>query len=929
MKKLLSAIAAIGLVSSMTTMVVACGPLTKEKLLKRTVDTEIYRAIFSSPMTSWSSGTSIEASDSQMITQMQDTLLTPNAHDEWEGSLARWWGHDKNKTEWYFDVRDEATWTGLKKNSWTEYEEKGQIGAKGIFDALRFVMNNYNQSQTQAIWSSMVAEGDGLLKFIGQLIKDYPEQFDNNHIEDSTEGIQARAVRAVDAAILYYNLQYGLWLDANGGENRQKEFNEDGSKNPDHAFDWRKQFGKSVRTEKGPLINESTKDKIIEIANLNQADHDKVVKESFTKGGIIRGTALGEKRNEAIIVTAAKNGQSATSNKEVYNLTVRLQKPAPYFESIAGFVAFAPMPPIAVDYTQPKHSSYNYGNTWDNVWSSGAYLVEENGPNTVLKFKTNPFYFNKDKTYIKQQIYSFVSGIDVSKPRLFFEAGDVSEMAVQSTDLAGWEKYVGPDFDNPIFTGAHAVRKPSTSSFFTVYNYANLGPQENQIQDSSVALAQNSVRAYLSYMLERSELARYFSDAADGPNNNKDQDGKMISKYLRNSYTSPGFSSYIAQDGEIHDYTESMNKVYLEKMKEISAPLTDAKTDNFDKRYAFSNNLKDGFDPLRRNDLLAIQALQKDATAGENKAIYDEFIGIVNQQNQEIDAAPTVEAAKNAKLYTKYEPQKINIFQKRVRADLRKAIDKESVTFKYLMSGTTATTVNINVGNMLGLFNKVAGNPIQIEKVESTDVANLTTLFNKGNYDMATVGWTPDYSDTYNFLHTVTYDGDYNAKQRFTKIFDKEQSNNDKNTKLKANDKLKASGKAAAFEDLRTALEQFTNEVEGTDSVGKYPDRFVEFAKAEYDGILKSNLILPSHTNVGPTMIYLSYTNPFTRPAFPTGSSQYRLFGAKMVPQLMTREQFDAEKALFNDDVNKPAKYWTHLWIYSDNSGKEAQVQKS
>ncbi|AUF83699.1 hypothetical protein CXP39_02725 [Mesoplasma syrphidae] len=900
MKKLLVSLMAITIVSSASTAVVSCGPITNAKLLARSVNTEVFRGTFKFPMTSWSTGSTMQNEDAIILSQLQDTLITPNAYDQFEGSLAQWWGHDEKSVEWYFNVRDEAQWTGLKDNN--TYEQKGQIGGKGFYDAFRFVLNPRNQSETTGSWATIIAEGNEIVEFIDKLIKDYPENFDNNKPkgEETAPQTNVRVSKAIDSAIMYYNVAYGNWLDE--GNNRENEW----AGEEKASFDWKTTFSDSSGKISQPIVN-----KIITNSQLNDKDYQEYVIESMIKGGIIKASPVIDGKTEK-----TKINVEGSEEAEGYNLTIRLQKPAPYFESIAGFLSLAPMPPTSVNYGH-KNSSYTYGESYKNIWSSGGYVVDEYGPSTVISLKANPYYFNKDKAYIKKQIYSFVGNVDVSKPRLFFEAGDVSEVAISPTDFSGWTKYVGDDFNNPVFEGAHDIKKPNTNSFFLLYNY-NYETGNSTIADSSLALSQNSVRAYLAYLMERTQLAKYYSDAMDTKDNNVDQSGNQISKLLKNIYTGSGFATYKNENNETVDYTDRVADLYVDKMKESAnnvQPGISEDEEKFNLTYNFSKNVTDSYDAFRRNDLLALNAIEK---ADDDKTIAPKFKEILVKQSEEIQAAGSVEAAVSQGAYTKYEATKIAIFQEQVRKDIKKVTGNEKVTFKILTNGNTSSTTNKAILNMTGSFNAVAGNPIDIQEIKSTDSANYITLRTKGAYDFMVGGWTPDYNDPYNFLHTLIYGGEYGSYQRFSKYF-KLSNTKQKEVSLEPTEYLTKSGKSEYFEELKAALETYTNDVQAADLIGEYKPRYDQFAQAEYNVIFNSNMILPLYVPTGPTTMYLSYTNPFTRAAFPSGSSQYRLFGAKMTKSLMNKEVYKKEKELFEA---KDPKYASALWEYSKNSGK-------
>lgn len=106
MKKLLSIIAAGTLVTTAGSTLVSCG-MSTTKLMARKVNTKEYKGFMTAALNTWSPGSTMQNSDSIILENLYDGLLTPNAHGEIEGQMADWWGHNAKGTEYYFHLRDE------------------------------------------------------------------------------------------------------------------------------------------------------------------------------------------------------------------------------------------------------------------------------------------------------------------------------------------------------------------------------------------------------------------------------------------------------------------------------------------------------------------------------------------------------------------------------------------------------------------------------------------------------------------------------------------------------------------------------------------------------------------------------------------------------------------------------------------------------
>ncbi|WP_026389665.1 oligopeptide ABC transporter substrate-binding protein OppA [[Acholeplasma] multilocale] len=934
MKKLLTSLMALGMVASTATAVVACGPLTNTKLLARKVNTENFRGTFAFPMTTWSHASTQQAEDAIIQTQLQDTLLTPNAVDVFEGSLADWWGSDENSIEWYFNVRDEATWTSMDNG---KPEQMGKIGGQGFLDVFRFIFNPNNLSATASSWSTMVAEGAQLTDYINKLVKDFPEYFSQNEGSESNREKQLfKSSVMIDAAILDFNLQYGLWLDNEGG--REDEWTQGSGASLEHTRSF---------TNDSSVFKQMTSKAYVEKLAAKVFTQDKtsngykeLIKESGLKGGIIR---INDKDvTKKTLTKTLKDGSSAE-----YNLTFRIQKPAPYFESIAAFLSFAPMPPKSVDYSRPLSAGNAYGEGPTKLWYSGAYIVEDYNPSQIIKLVQNPYYFNKEKAYIKTQTYNFLGGADVSKPRLLFEAGDISEVTIQSTDYSGWKRYVGEDMFNPVFEGTHAVAKPAQSAgtFFQLFNYGRFDGKEN-LTESSKALSQKSVRGYLSYFLERSELVSYYSQAMDGESNERDVDGKIVAQLVRNRYTPKDFV-YDAKNNN-KDYGAYIDEVYRENVVEKAAEtlLADKTGENVIENALKYSNLDDGFDPFKKNDFMAYNLFKTEygtGLAADTKAKLE-------QQDQELllKFSEGVLASYDndgnlvkGEARVQAEKVKMEALKQKVKNDLQNVIGKNSITLDYILNGANNSTLNININNMIDLFNRDHSDVIKIDKLIAVDASDYRTKMSSGTFDITSNGWTPDYTDPYNFLETIGWEGSYEVYQNLTKIFSdpsKKQEPIEKEVfKLNYNEKISDSLKPF-YDEFKSRFETFVNDIKNTDKDGNPSTRYPGFAGSEVSALYLNYFITPLFVKSPKEALMLSYTDPFTRAAFPSGGSQYRLFGAKMTQQLMTAKEYSdrqaASAAVRNNDLVADLtevqkvyynEYSQHIWDYSENSGEVVQ----
>ena len=363
LKKKLALFASLTAITTVTPLVVSCG-ISLDRLANRLNYDNVFRSMFKYPLTSWSSGTTMQVEDNKILADLVGTLVATDKYNRSFGDIAvqtdkssKYVGQpNANASEWKYQISSAAKWFDYRGNF------QRNIKASDMINTAKFVLFPKNLSATAGIWRTFIAGA--------QEIWDY---------------FQA------------------------------------GKYQPDYYNDpiWSK-LGMSV---------------------------------------------------------------NATDDE----ITIKLAKPAEYFDTLMTYLAFAPMPEKAV------LQGYNYGTNFKNIWYSGAYLVEKYSSTSQILLRKNSEYRHANLTYIDKLNYTYLANNDVSRERVLFESGDVNDFIVQPTDTNGWGKYVGPNPANPIFSGASSIINPDPTTYTIMFNYANANILSNN--SSLVQQALNASKA--------------------------------------------------------------------------------------------------------------------------------------------------------------------------------------------------------------------------------------------------------------------------------------------------------------------------------------------------------------------------------------------------------------------------------------------------
>ncbi|ATZ20627.1 oligopeptide ABC transporter substrate-binding protein OppA [Mesoplasma coleopterae] len=993
MKKLLSIIAAATLVTTAGSTLVSCG-MSTTKLMARKVNTKEYKGFMTAALNTWSPGSTMQNSDSIILENLYDGLLTPNAHGEIEGQMADWWGHNAEGTEYYFHLRDKETesndgrktgipkWTAVKNG---EIKDTHDVTTMDFYNAFRFTFNPNASADGAAPTNGLFKNGSKLESILSNIstydaVKLDGKNFGRTTAEGGQQNIGAEAIstRNFDIIVMLVN----LWTAEEGGQAKidalaNAKINPilDENKKPTGKYESTPEFDALI-TEIKKYQGEDNFQKLIS----DSAQNGGMMAISLSKDGL--GTAT------------YSEGTSETKNEQVYNIRYTLENASTsFFTSAAGYGSLKPLPYYAVSYSDNQNRSwYNFSKRYqpsiNEMWFSGAYYLKsyKASSNTVLL--KNPNYYQADRTYIEKATFTLTRSQSVDSNRLWFEGGDASEVAISPNDASGWKKYVGDDYNSEeqkfAFEGTHATSTvPSQYTFTTFYNYGRLTKDGKDISKSSLALAQKSVRLYLNYFMQRTQYPAYVAGKLDNDKNTKESlawdggEGKNVktrsSTLLRNTFTIPRLatnptkeSSDTVQNGKVNgipleDYTiqnigADYNKMYgvtntqLEssfsainendatRLKILESNITTPNPDLklLEKFYNDQfGSLIDGNDAFYQNDLMAL-GMFLDAEGNVIEGLKKDLESFAN-----LAYSAVVDREKNSKeIDQNNEKAKAKILGDVVRKDLesKNILDaknkNESISIEWLLNGGLRLTLNPRVEYLVDEFNKAVGSssPITLKTKTSNDVSDYLNLSKIGDFDIYVSGWGPDYTDPYNFLHTLIWGGEYGVYTNIGNVLKESRKASDEKENSNEPSLVMADGFEKyndAYADINKSITKYTGIVETAKGIGDFSERLETLSKAETYALYDVALTTPLYNRTPMKTIQLSYLDPFTRSSFIAGSSNLRLFGVKMIEQLWDRKAFLAAQTQFEKGSANEVEEYKKLYVYDPKSDSEVIASKS
>ncbi|ATZ21308.1 oligopeptide ABC transporter substrate-binding protein OppA [Mesoplasma tabanidae] len=994
MKKLLSIIAAATLVTTAGSTLVSCG-MSAKKLMARKVNTKEYKGFMSAALNTWSPGSTMQNSDAIILENLYDGLLTPNAHGEIEGQMADWWGHNKEGNEYYFHLRDEEKTsddgrkTGIPK--WTAVKNGGiqytkDVSTMDFYNAFRFTFNPNASADGAAPTNGLFKNGtalEGILSTISEYDATVLEgkNFGRTTAQGGEQNIGSEYIstRNFDIIVMLVN----LWTATEKGQDRINKLAAakinpilDENQKPNGKYDPTPEFDELI-------------------AEIKQYQGETKFQELISKSSQEGGMMAISLSKEGLGTASSSKGTTGTRTEQIYNIRYTLENASTsFFTSAAGYGSLKPIPDYAVSYKDSQNRSwYNFSKRYqpslNEMWFSGAYYVKsyKASSNTVLL--KNPNYYQADRTYIEKLIFTLTRSQSVDSNRLWFEGGDASEVAISPNDASGWKKYVGDDYNSEeqkfAFEGTHATSTvPSQYTFTTFYNYGRLSKDGKDISKSSLALAQKSVRLYLNYFMQRTQYPAYVAGKLDNDKNTKESlawdggEGKNVktrsSTLLRNTFTIPKLATNQSKDSTdtvengkvngipVEDYTiqnigTDYNEMYGVKNPQLETPVSSVEGEkpstNASRLKTLEENIKvahdekllenfyneqfgsliDGNDAFYQNDLMAL-GMFLDSEGNVIESLKDDL-------NKFADLAYTavVDRSKNSKeIDQNNEKAKAKILGDVVRKDLvsKKIIkdDNESISVEWLLNGGLRLTLNPRVEYLVDQFNSTVGNssPIVLKTKTSNDVSDYLNLSKIGEYDIYVSGWGPDYTDPYNFLHTLIWGGEYGVYTKIDNVLEIDSSakgealkkENTNEPKLKIKDSFKQY--EAAYADMNQSITKYTGIVETAKGQGDFTERLKTLSKAETYALYDVALTTPLYNKTPMKTIQLSYLDPFTRSSYIAGSSNLRLFGVKMIESLWDKEAFLAAQAQFEKGSINDVEEYKKLYVYDPKSDGEVTV---
>ncbi|AHI54182.1 oligopeptide ABC transporter substrate-binding protein [Spiroplasma sabaudiense Ar-1343] len=146
--KFLAAISAVSLASS---SVVSCG-ITAQRLMTRLNDVNTFKFTYLYPLTSWSTGITMQAEDGRYLNNLQGTLMTNDQFGRIVGDLIDDSKIESNSdsTSWDFEFKEGAYWFDAFGN------KQRQIVGQDMLNTAFYVLNNRSISETSGLWETFV-----------------------------------------------------------------------------------------------------------------------------------------------------------------------------------------------------------------------------------------------------------------------------------------------------------------------------------------------------------------------------------------------------------------------------------------------------------------------------------------------------------------------------------------------------------------------------------------------------------------------------------------------------------------------------------------------------------------------------------------------------------------------------------------------------
>ncbi|QVK07017.1 oligopeptide ABC transporter substrate-binding protein OppA [Mycoplasma mycoides] len=540
MKKVLGMTLLGSIIATAAASAVSCSVgISLDKILNRkNSNTKVLRELTNYSLANLNSATNNTSNDADIIANLQDVLLAVNNHDHYEGALAEYWDHNKDSDYWKFRLRKNAYWTKIENGK----QVKGDlITGQDLFNTFRYVLNKNNLALTTEHFLTNFKYVPQLMDFIDKLSD--PKYDKSNGQAKPDKLYEARFNKDLPGDLRTNELRSSYWIDRAILAFNIEPTDETKAKNL--ALD----------------LSMSTK---------------QLAKKSFEEGKIVDNGKSKE-----------KNDNSNGLDSSIFDIGFHLSKKISYFESVISYLAFAPIPEVALLYAEDSgqksniYAGTNYGKPlarksgYNGLWYSGPYVIQDYFPGSNLNLTKNEFYYNKENVHIEKILYSYVNKADAATRRFLFETGDVSSTRINANDLAGYKKYVGSDESNPVFEGTNVLKqKPTTTWAFgfnfntketSIYDDIKLDqegsliptkrrvrtPEEDSILNRAIAL--KSLRIMTRFVLNRSLYAKFFSEAKDGNNH-------PVSSQLRNTFTSKYVSTYNDKEHKVLD-KKSQNTV--------------------------------------------------------------------------------------------------------------------------------------------------------------------------------------------------------------------------------------------------------------------------------------------------------------------------------------------------------------------------------
>lgn len=478
-----------------------------------------------------------------------------------------------------------------------------------------------------------------------------------------------------------------------------------------------------------------------------------------------------------------------------YVVEYTLMSPTPYWLTNLTYGCYYPVSRAFL-----TEEGTAFGASANDILVNGAYFLKSHTAESSSEFELNPHYYDLNHVYFDRMKFQYVgSSADSTQARKLYEAGTIDGFNVQSSDAEGYKKYVtgadgSGDANNPADPNCSAVASTDQFSFLGYFNYLRTYyqyPSDNNVHKTETDEEKTKkVKAFLNNDFRKGFLY-----------------GLNVMKYL------PYYNNF--------DPVQRLNRAYTVKGLAVDSDGKD-----------YVSYVEDEFN-------------KEQGTSGV-KLVGTEISEDASAKGGEKGTDPIYDGAKSKSYFDK------------ARAELiaQGVITADDVIYVDVLGEQDATSAAFQKA-MYDSIEVSSGGWVKCNILKpSSDEQNKLWGTTNHNYDFSMfMGWGADYGDPQSFLHTMVGES-FDETGKLTDMGDTLSYLGF--TNATTSEAVKKAVSYTGFDSERALSDYLFSDYtklyeEGLqyNTTATYKDRLSAFAKAEYNLIYESALIVPWYTRSG------------------------------------------------------------------------------